>query len=246
MHLPLSLWCKIAKTCPRTWYNLCLVIKQLGLFSLEKQTQVNIHKHFLELSKSQTRSVKTLLISKVEDEEFWTSEEFVIFCPFCKTMAHDFDCDDYIASNCVLWCEKCGESLICPQGGYSRNEYEIGRFAQHDSPMYSCSERIDENTASQFVKDWNLPENWLKQINESDDEDDSIHKLTFYLVGIVAITHLNEHKRKKKAYHFLYPCILNFSECPKHIDTSHDGIRLYYKGFCTCCKKDFESFIWGD
>ena len=44
--LPLEVWLQIASTSPEVWWRLCLVIKSLGMYSLDKNVQCRIHHYF--------------------------------------------------------------------------------------------------------------------------------------------------------------------------------------------------------
>ena len=46
-----------------------------------------------------------------------------IYCPFCKIIAYHIEEEDYVACNCLFWCDKCNEIMICPKGlNYEKGE----------------------------------------------------------------------------------------------------------------------------
>lgn len=187
-----------------------------------------------------------------------------IVCPHCKSVISDdeIENDDYVGGNCLFWCpnDRCGEVMICPTGYNSSDKIidDIIEGVVEDG----CTQKITREEALKFVSDGNE----LLKI------DQDIGTEFYYLVGVLRITHIvssceiNPKRNKNEAeesddeffdetdsdpnfiskmrpyYHKVN--ITRFSDAK--VDTSHDGIYLYYKGFCDFCKKEYESYIWGD
>jgi hypothetical protein len=196
-------------------------------------------------------------------------DQFYIVCPHCQAVIdeEDLEVDDYVADNCLIWChDNCGEMLICPRGYHSPkpsidNIITTG-IEKLDSELDNCTEIVSREKAAKHVGEKILDEIGYRM-------QDGVKKyggypdlnIIYYLVGVLKITHLissdefdrHYYKNKTEAeiaalveenYHEVN--ITRFSDCPANIDTCHDGINLYYKGQCTHCNKNYESFIFGD
>ena len=179
--------------------------------------------------------------------------EFCIFCPFCKKMTEDLEYDDYVKTNCLFWCHNCGEILICPTGYNDKND-EIQNLI-NGKVVNSCSKKLSLNEAKSLIKD--IACVWKEEWNQ----------FRAYMVGILRITFLSrvpfdgmtnsdDDNSDNNTTSSAAPAaerselwdvdVMRFSDLPKNVDHSHDGVYLYYKATCSECNKHYESFIWGD
>lgn len=167
----------------------------------------------------------------------------IFYCPFCWKITDNIESNDYVKANCLAWCDKCYEILLC----LNPIDYDGG----------DCSEKITKIQAEQFlIKNGKSVEEMNKIIEESIDYD-----CNFRLASVIKITHLadyetfdgyNKGKLTKQEKHnilnenYQEVNICKFKDVPISVDTSHDGVFLYYKGSCTECNRHYESYIWGD
>lgn len=197
-----------------------------------------------------------------------------VFCPRCfQSAGEEIEVDDYVKENCLFWCGRCRETLLCVTGYNSKNptirqitEAELSLDKEKDP----CTQEISLSEALDLPYGHDLE----KIIEESEKKGRVVWH--FYLIGVLRITHLiswvdpsakkqlrraekqkgNKKITKQEFKRILSESYRTVSSDPEDavtcfdqladIDTSHDGNRLYYRGVCTECNKFYESYIWGD
>jgi hypothetical protein len=156
----------------------------------------------------------------------------------------EVEVDDYVASNCLIWCDNCCEVLICPTGYNSTSE--IDQLA--DGFEGGCSKKISRDQA----------QNMFPYI----DFDDVVKKnfpycknptVYYYSIGIIHLTGItndfddgiDEDDLVVNAK-FIDVSADSFKEIPEDVDCDHGGTYLAYRGYCNNCSRECQSYIWGD
>ncbi len=121
------------------------------------------------------------------NEKYWWSDEDLnprMYCPFCRDILSDFECQDYVSGNCLFWCMhhdviaeswelNCKEMLICPTGVNS-NDFTMKHILKGDN---SCSVALSSTEASEYAKS--------KGFDFTPHEGEK-----YYKIHIIKITHL--------------------------------------------------------
>lgn len=158
-----------------------------------------------------------------------------VYCPSCKRCQPcigdsdviDFWVEDYVGSNCLLFCTECDEMMVCMQ----RDPECLGRgeFDQLcEGKQAGCSERLTLAEAQEYAKASGFD---LSLINPTED-------MIFWRLHLLDLYEVGECK--------LDTPVTRFRDLPPDTDTSHDGVYLRYVGVCSHCGKRFEDNIWGD
>jgi len=206
-----------------------------------------------------------LIVSKNGDEFADDFEGFVIICPLCGDIPRRADIGDYVDDNIVIWCKNHGEILLCLSETikYIDGVYESrGTFNEVlNSRETDCAVKTNKRDFVDFYKrnDFKMPNNeCLSNLLAEDESNYSVFR-----IGVLKITDIlstgelddndednDEDDEETDAtvmpkYHKVDDvCFADIDK--KNICTDHDGIYLYYKGYCMQCEKHYESKIWGD
>jgi hypothetical protein len=188
--------------------------------------------------------METLLILKDYDP--------FVLCPKCKNVTDMIDYEDYVNSNCVVFCKnKCGEFLICPT--INENDHNgINNIIDGTLPHNTCSTEITLQNAIIYMNNCSVV-----------DIDKYIcNKNKYYKINILEITKLpakNFYKEYYKNYDCDDPSIFDYdklksinsatmhlSELKHDYETDHGGVYLHYEAYCKKCNNTYRDFIWGD
>ena len=166
------------------------------------------------------------------------------FCPHCGTPVStyngDFWSEDYIATNCLLWCPEHREVLLCLTKGGA----DIDRLLRHEPARDSCAQELSPEQAERFAAEKGFP---LRRRAAAADR--------FFRTGVLAVTRVGRPRRARLvggdprgelASWAETPAATSFSAIPPGIDTSHDGAYLLYEAGCAGCGRAHPSYIWGD
>lgn len=190
---------------------------------------------------------------------------FYALCPRCGQLCDDVETDDYISENCLFWCKSlgpgaCGERLICPSGASCARppgDISLMAAAPRGAAPRGCSVEISREEAEGFARLRLGPAACgpagLAALPEAPPESDA--QLRFFLVGIVAVSHLGG--RCDAAPHCCFergcgPVLTRlpqpvecFGDIPEGISRGHADRRLAYRGRCQRCGRRCEGEIWG-
>ena len=156
----------------------------------------------------------------------------------------EVEVDDYVASNCLIWCKNCCEVLICPTGYNSTNE--IDQLA--DGFEGGCSKKISRDQAQNMFPNVDFDD--VIEKNFFNRESSAVY---YYTIGIIHLTgiandfhdEIDEDDIVANAK-FIEVSADSFNEIPNDIDCGHDGTYLAYRGYCNNCSRECRSYIWGD
>lgn len=90
--------------------------------------------------------------------------DITFFCPLCYYMIEDFETDDYVKSNCLLWCVCCSEMLVCFRGYNTRN-IEKSDASKIDDEEFEFSSKCTKLISKEEVETY-FSELLLKNIND--------------------------------------------------------------------------------
>jgi hypothetical protein len=194
---------------------------------------------------------KTGMRALIIDEE---DGDIFAVCPHCRFVTNNVEVDDYVGDNCLMWCNNCGEILFCITG--DNGSGDVNKLAQLAAEQ-SCVIRLTREEALQYVNETDLD----KAVTGKKPNNE---KLSYYLTGVLNITHMissaalsdddtnmmddltDAQTLEKIREHYHDVNVTRFKDIPTEIDTAHDGIYLYYRGYCSHCGKQYENKIWGD
>lgn len=159
-------------------------------------------------------------------EEFGNCDMVHAYCPGCERYVDDviLEDDDYVASNCLFWCNNCDEIMICPTG--RNDDYTLKKLSEGRD---TCGELLTKKD----MIERDIPEEY--------------HDFLCLEVSVIKIQYVSrDYKELFESESKIDPPV-PFHEIDgnKH-DLSHGGVYLYYKGYCPDCRRDFNSYIWGD
>lgn len=264
---PLSVWLKIAKQSPKTWTLLCESIPILGRHSLNIDIQKLISKLFRDDVPS-----RMLMIS----QKWGPLDLLCFCPHCFKQMDDSglSGLDDYSKQNVWVYCSDCGVFLLCLsniRGKRALKKYEtrptclsVEKIVENEEFSSECVSEISREDAFRYAEKHSFKID-LSSINgeHNDDDEHNEHASKFYMVGVLMLTHLSKKKDRKKRqkldfvedsstnrqmnYSVLNPPITILRDAEKQkIDCSHDGVYLWYKGYCKCCRNPMQGKIWGD
>jgi hypothetical protein len=178
-------------------------------------------------------------------------DDIAAICPFCHKDIETIDYDDYVEENIVLWCDNCGEILLCC--GYIKRCNSIRKYYDEivplGSPPCSCVKKITHQQAMQMESDSKI----LKLLTPLDS-------WKYFLVGIMEISHslseseLGNDSDEDSPYdesNLPSLSLMKKFETPimklkdSHFDTDHGGTYLFYNAKCSECQRECLSVIWG-
>lgn len=200
--------------------------------------------------------------------------EWAAFCPRCGgDITDEMDVDDYVGSNCVLWClgqnlndstptPECREHLLCLT---HRDILKGGK-------TNSCVQRLMYDEACQMAMERGFHLGVFKGASHVQFtwKGDLATEYEYYSVGVLELTHVsrqsgddgdddcsgnendedNYEDRYKvtdlpdRCMRVIDPPVTRFADL--RVSCDHDGIYLWYRGRCTECRKEYRDKIWGD
>ena len=187
---------------------------------------------------------------------------FYIMCPICKDKVYctgngNVETDDYVKSNCLLWCDNCREILFC----ISNDNYSLSNIILDNISDSDCTKKITHKNANILFPYLSKINEFCKEEYDEDTDTDTKAEADEYNLFVVSSIEINalghlpcdcdesdtlEETLSNVEYVNFNTPIKCFKDVPKNIDSHHDGTILYYKAKCTECNKCYKSFIWGD
>jgi len=175
--------------------------------------------------------------------------DLAVFCPLCGVPSEEVEVEDYVNSNCLLWCGTHGEVLLCATGCLVADS-DIDRIRSGDTPTNPCVRELSRSEAlsSAAQAGWDLA-GLLGRLEKDKDTD-----TRFFRTGVLRISHFGrlandgDDAADLQAVRWiqLSKPVTCFRDVPAEVDTSHDGIYLHYKAVCGKCDRAHVDYIWGD
>lgn len=193
----------------------------------------------------------------IKKDGYESSEDVYSICPFCKSISNNHDIEDYVEDNCVVWCDKCDELMICT----SPKKFETKMFRGKKLSKNDCTKKLSKDEARAFMEENELV------------FDYDLSKYHIYTVGLLRITELSDVHFEGMDDHgsdddYLVPTgagyagssdsehyngelwqgdVMRFCDAyATGCNLDHGGTYLYYKAQCTECGTDYKSWICGD